>query len=69
MGFAPVPVQLGLPGGFELLLVLLIVVFLFGASKIPALARSTGQAAGEFRRGREEMEEELEEMAEQSESE
>lgn len=55
------PLQFGLPGGMELLLILLIVVLLFGASKIPALARSTGQAMGEFRRGRQELEEELEE--------
>lgn len=61
------PLQFGIPGGMELLLILLIVVLLFGASKIPELARSTGQAMGEFRRGREELEEELEEMEENDE--
>lgn len=55
------PLQFGIPGGTELLLILLIIVLLFGASKIPDLARSTGQAMGEFRRGREEPEQELEE--------
>ncbi|WP_020221182.1 Sec-independent protein translocase subunit TatA/TatB [Halarchaeum acidiphilum] len=52
----------GFPGGMELALVLLIAVLLFGANKIPKLARSTGQAMGEFQRGREEIEDELEDV-------
>ncbi len=56
------PLQFGVPGGMELAVILLIAVLLFGANKIPKLARSTGQAMGEFRRGREEIEQELEEM-------
>jgi sec-independent protein translocase protein TatA len=59
----PIPLFPGLPGGPELLIVLLVLVLLFGANKIPKLARSTGQAMGEFRRGREEIEKELEEVA------
>jgi len=59
-----IPLFPGLPGGPELLIVLLIVVLLFGANKLPQLARSSGQAMGEFRRGREEIEEELEKGAE-----
>jgi sec-independent protein translocase protein TatA len=62
-----VPLFPGIPGGPELLIVLLIVVLLFGANKLPKLARSSGQAMGEFRRGREEIETELREVAEQSE--
>ncbi|MFP4530103.1 MAG: twin-arginine translocase TatA/TatE family subunit [Halodesulfurarchaeum sp.] len=55
----------GLPaGGMELAIILLIAVLLFGANKIPKLARSTGQAMGEFQRGREEIEQELEEVRE-----
>lgn len=50
------------PGTLELAVILLIAVLLFGANKIPKLARSTGQAMGEFQRGREEIEEELEDM-------
>jgi sec-independent protein translocase protein TatA len=57
--FTIVPLFPGLPGGPELLIVLAVVVLLFGANKIPKLARSTGQAMGEFRRGREEIEEEI----------
>ncbi|WP_372911869.1 twin-arginine translocase TatA/TatE family subunit [Salinigranum sp.] len=55
----------GLPGGPELLIVLFVLVLLFGANKIPKLARSTGQAMGEFQRGRQEIEEELKEMEKQ----
>ncbi|WP_280537964.1 twin-arginine translocase TatA/TatE family subunit [Halopenitus sp. POP-27] len=51
-----------LPVGPELLIILLVLVLLFGANKIPKLARSTGQAMGEFKKGREEIEEELNEM-------
>lgn len=47
------------PGGVEVLVLLLILVLLFGADKIPKLARSSGQAIREFQRGREESEQEL----------
>jgi sec-independent protein translocase protein TatA len=60
-----VPLFPGLPGGPELLIVLFVLVLLFGANKIPKLARSTGQAMGEFQKGRQEIEEELEEMEEE----
>lgn len=52
----------GIPGGTELVVILLIAVLLFGANKIPKLARSTGQAMGEFQKGRQQVEEELEAM-------
>ena len=57
-----IPLQLGIPGGPELLLIVAVVVLLFGASKLPKLARSMGSATGEFKKGRQEVEEELEEM-------
>ena len=56
------PVQIGVPGGLELLIVPLIAVLLFGANKLPQLARSSGQAMGEFQRGREEIQRGLAEM-------
>ena len=63
MTIAPTPLFIGgLPGGPELLLILALAVLLFGANKIPKLARSTGEAIGEFKKGREEVEEELEEL-------
>ena len=53
-----------IPGGMEMMVILLIAVLLFGANKIPKLARSTGEAMGEFKKGRQEVEEELQEMQE-----
>ncbi|HEX6286100.1 MAG TPA: twin-arginine translocase TatA/TatE family subunit [Acidimicrobiia bacterium] len=40
--------------GQELLIILLIVVLIFGARKLPELARSLGSSAKEFRKGIEE---------------
>ena len=57
-----IPLIGGIPAGPELLIILLVLVLLFGANKIPKLARSTGQAMGEFRKGREQVEDELKEM-------
>jgi sec-independent protein translocase protein TatA len=37
--------------GWELLLVILVVVLLFGGAKLPKLARSIGQSSKEFRKG------------------
>jgi len=51
------------PVGPEMLIILLVLVLLFGANKIPKLARSTGEAMGEFKKGREEIEKELNETA------
>ncbi|WP_232688392.1 Sec-independent protein translocase subunit TatA/TatB [Halobacterium zhouii] len=60
--FTITPLFGALPGGMEWAVILLIAVLLFGANKIPKLARSTGQAMGEFQRGREEIEDELQDM-------
>jgi sec-independent protein translocase protein TatA len=38
-------------GGPEMLIVLLVVMLLFGAKKVPELARSLGKAQSEFKRG------------------
>jgi sec-independent protein translocase protein TatA len=46
----------------EMVVILMIAVLLFGANKIPKLARSTGQAMGEFQKGRQQVEQELEQM-------
>ncbi|HXV72334.1 MAG TPA: twin-arginine translocase TatA/TatE family subunit [Acidimicrobiia bacterium] len=40
--------------GQELLIILLIIVLIFGARKLPELARSLGSSAKEFRKGIEE---------------
>jgi len=41
--------NLEMPGGWEWLVILVIVVFVFGASKLPDLARGTGQALRIFK--------------------
>lgn len=43
--------NLGLP---EILIILIVLILLFGAKKIPDLARSLGRSLGEFKKGREE---------------
>lgn len=44
-------------GPQELLIILLIVLLLFGAKKLPELARSLGKSAAEFKKGVKELEE------------
>lgn len=43
--------NLGMP---EILVILIVLILLFGAKKIPDLARSLGRSLGEFKKGREE---------------
>lgn len=64
MALETAPLFAPIPGGTELLVILFIAILLFGANKIPKLARSTGEAMGEFQKGREKVETELEEMRE-----
>ena len=42
-------------GGPDLFIILLIVLVLFGAKKLPDLARSLGQSMNEFRKAREDI--------------
>ncbi len=42
------------PGLWQILLILAIVILLFGAKKLPELARSIGKARSEFRKGQNE---------------
>ena len=50
---------LGNLAGPDLLIILLIVFVLFGAKKLPDLARSIGQSMNEFRKAREDLDREL----------
>ena len=43
----------GRPGIGEILIIVLIVLLLFGAKKIPEIARSLGRSLTEFKKGRE----------------
>ncbi|PSQ35854.1 twin-arginine translocase TatA/TatE family subunit [Halobacteriales archaeon QS_9_70_65] len=64
-----IPLFLGGLGPPELAIIALALILLFGASKLPKLARSMGSATGEFKKGRQEVEEELEDMQGDSEEE
>lgn len=46
-------------GGPDLIIILVIVLVLFGAKKLPELARGLGQSMNEFRKAREELEREV----------
>jgi|TARA_B100000809_G_scaffold181697_1_gene179495 TatA/E family protein of Tat protein translocase len=46
-------------GGPEIAVIFVIVLLLFGAKKIPELARGLGKSMGEFKRAREEFEDEI----------
>jgi len=46
-------------GGQELILILLIILVLFGARKLPELARGMGQAIKEFQKAKDEFSDEL----------
>ena len=49
----------------ELIIILLIILFLFGAKKLPEIARSLGKAKKEFEKAGKDIKEELEEKDEE----
>lgn len=51
-----------MPGGWEILLIFVAIIILFGASKLPEFARSMGRSMGEFKRGQIEIEKEVQAM-------
>lgn len=50
---------LSMPGWPEIIFILVIVLLLFGAKKLPELARGIGQSLGEFKKARDEFEREI----------
>lgn len=56
------------PIGPEILVIVGILVLLFGANKIPKLARNTGKATKSFFKGKREAEKEVEELREEQDS-
>jgi sec-independent protein translocase protein TatA len=49
----------GMPGGPEWIIIFIIVLLLFGAKKLPELARGVGKSMGEFKRAKEDFESEI----------
>ncbi len=53
---------IGMP---ELIMIFVVVLLLFGAKKLPELARGVGKSMGEFKKAREEFEHEITRSAEE----
>ena len=56
-------------GGPEIAVIFLVVLLLFGAKKIPELARGLGKSMGEFKKARTEFENEIKHAQEEAEHE
>jgi len=61
MNFMPNPAFIQGIGGPELLIILLIILLLFGAKKLPELARSLGKSMKEFKKATQEAQEDFRE--------
>jgi sec-independent protein translocase protein TatA len=48
---------LGMPGGWEWIVILVVILLLFGGSRLPQLAKALGQSKRAFREGQDEAEE------------
>jgi sec-independent protein translocase protein TatA len=61
---------IGMPGGWEWLIILVVILLIFGGAKLPQLAKSLGQSKRAFKEGLREAEEEdrLEELQRQQDS-
>ncbi|NBB76933.1 MAG: twin-arginine translocase TatA/TatE family subunit [Bacteroidetes bacterium] len=51
---------MSMPGGFEMVIIVLVILLLFGAKRIPELARGVGQGIKEFRRASDDIKKEIE---------
>ncbi|MCV9388127.1 Sec-independent protein translocase subunit TatA/TatB [Reichenbachiella ulvae] len=49
----------GMPGGWELVIIVLVIVLLFGAKKIPELAKGLGRGIREFKDASKEIKDEI----------
>ena len=53
----------GMPGGWELVIIVLVIILLFGAKKIPELAKGLGKGIREFKDATKEIKDEIDESA------
>ena len=63
----PLPLALGLPQGSEWFWIVLVIILLFGAKKLPELASSIGRSLGEFSRAKQDFEKEMKNAVDESE--
>ncbi|REL24300.1 twin-arginine translocase TatA/TatE family subunit [Rhodohalobacter sp. SW132] len=54
---------MGMPGGFEIVIIVMIILLLFGAKRIPELARGIGQGIQEFRKASDDIKKEIDKGA------
>ena len=57
------PLAFTAPGWPEILFILLIIMVIFGAKRLPELAKGLGQSINEFRKAREELDREVKKTA------
>ena len=53
-------ILLGIIGPWQIVLIVLVVLLLFGGKKIPELMKGLGKGISEFKKGKEEIEKDLE---------
>lgn len=58
----------GMPSGGEWIIIFLVVLLLFGAKRLPELARGLGQAKREFQKAAREVEDEVDKVAQPDDS-
>ena len=54
-------ILLAIPGGMEWILIAAVVLLLFGGKKIPELMKGLGRGISEFKKGKKEIEKDLDE--------
>ena len=54
------------PGGMEWVLIVLVIILLFGAKKIPELMKGIGRGMGEFKKGLRDVEDELKKASDET---
>jgi sec-independent protein translocase protein TatA len=47
----PYTFLIGMPGGPELIIILVVILLLFGSTRLPQLARGMGKSISEFKKG------------------
>ncbi|MDP4680024.1 MAG: twin-arginine translocase TatA/TatE family subunit [Cyclobacteriaceae bacterium] len=52
---------IGMPGGWELVIIVLVIILLFGAKKIPELAKGIGKGIREFKDATKDIKSEIDE--------